>query len=73
MKEEKRLNKPDRCGAFPVATLEGEGYYYTENNDLYRIGVTLNPEPIMTIEGKEYRIEREIAERYRDLWEKSAK
>ena len=35
----------------------------------HRIGVTTDPKPIMTIDGKAYLISEESAEQFRDYWE----
>ena len=41
----------------------------TDKKSLNRIGVTLDPEPILTIGAKAYRIDREKAERLKNIWE----
>ena len=35
----------------------------------HRVGVTFDPEPLLSIGGNVYRISEEMAEAYRDLWE----
>ena len=51
-------------------------FVYRENNEgatYSRIGVALNPIPLVDINGKVYHLDRKSAERYMDFWENHSK
>lgn len=43
--------------------------YKDEPHKINRIGVTVDPVPLLTFGGEVYRISEEMAEEYRDIWE----
>ena len=69
MMNELRVNDPYEGEYDPLSMmylvyqLEGAVLTY------HRIGVTYDPEPIIDIDGKVYRIDKASADRYRDFWE----